>query len=109
MHRTQAAYNAEEVTAAFNLRNLLARVNRELGADSDLAQWRHRAPYKAAQGRIEMRSVSRLARTVALQGRTLHFAEGETIHTENPYIHGNRYPRPGATGRLHHRHRLGGC
>jgi uncharacterized SAM-dependent methyltransferase len=81
----EAAYDdAQGVTAAFNL-NLLARINRELGADFDLAQWRHKALYKEAEGRIEMHLVSRVSQQVRLQGQTFHFAGGETIHTENSY------------------------
>lgn len=81
----EAAYDdAQGVTAAFNL-NLLTRINRELGADFDLPQWRHRALYNEAHGRIEMHLVSRVAQQVSLQGQTFHFAEGETIHTENSY------------------------
>ena len=79
----EAAYDdAQGVTAAFNL-NLLTRINRELGANFDLAQWRHRALYNEAQGRIEMHLVSCVAQQVSLQGQTFHFTEGETIHTEN--------------------------
>ena len=53
-----AAYNdAAGVTAAFNL-NLLARINRELGADFDLRRWRHYAFYNPAPGRIEMHLAS---------------------------------------------------
>jgi dimethylhistidine N-methyltransferase len=81
----EAAYNdAQGVTAAFNL-NLLTRINHELGADFDLAQWEHRALYNEALGRIEMHLVSRRAQTVSLLGRTFDFAAGETIHTENSY------------------------
>ena len=81
----EAAYDdAQGVTAAFNL-NLLARINRELGADFDLAKWRHKALYNEAEGRIEMHLVSLVDQQVSLQGRTFHFAEGETIHTENSY------------------------
>lgn len=81
----EAAYDdAQGVTAAFNL-NLLTRINRELGADFDLEQWRHKALYNEPQGRIEMHLVSRVAQQVSLQGRTFQFAEGETIHTENSY------------------------
>ena len=81
----EAAYNdALGVTAAFN-RNLLARINRELGADFDLKQWRHRAFYNAERGRIEMHLVSRVAQLVRLLGRRFDFIEGETIHTENSY------------------------
>ena len=81
----EAAYNdAQGITAAFNL-NLLIRINRELGADFDLAQWRHRAFYNEAEGRIEMHLVSRVDQLVRLAGHTFEFAEGETIHTENSY------------------------
>lgn len=81
----QAAYNdALGVTAAFNL-NLLARINRELGADFDLRQWRHRAIYNATAGRIEMHLVSRIAQSITLSGQSFAFAAGESIHTENSY------------------------
>ena len=84
----EAAYDdARGVTAAFNL-NLLARINRELRGDFDLAQWRHEALYNEAKGRIEMHLVSRVAQPVHLQGQTFDFAEGETIHTENSYKYG---------------------
>ena len=80
-----AAYNdSRGVTAAFNL-NLLARINRELGADFDLRRWRHYAFYNPAQGRIEMHLVSMGAQRVALGKHRFHFASGETIHTENSY------------------------
>ena len=48
------------MTAAFNL-NLLTRINRELGGDFDRRAFRHRAFYNAAEGRIEMQLVSRVA------------------------------------------------
>lgn len=80
-----AAYNdANGVTAAFNL-NVLARINRELGADFDLAQFRHRAFYHAAMGRIEMHLECLRAQTVRVGGRAFEFGAGETIHTENSY------------------------
>ena len=80
-----AAYNdAAGVTAAFNL-NLLARINRELGADFDLRRWRHYAFYNAALGRIEMHLVSMRAQKAALGEHRFGFAAGETIHTENSY------------------------
>ena len=78
-----AAYNdSRGVTAAFNL-NLLARINRELGANFDLERWRHYAFYNPAEGRIEMHLVSMGAQNVALGKHRFHFASGETIHTEN--------------------------
>ena len=83
--RLNAAYNdARGVTAAFNL-NLLARINRELGADFDLSAFRHHAFYDEALGRIEMHLESMKAQSVTIGGRALHFRSGETIHTENSY------------------------
>lgn len=72
------------VTAAFNL-NLLARANRELGADFDLAAFRHEAIYDPLRGRIEMHLVSVREHTVELLGERFHFRAGERIHTENSY------------------------
>jgi len=78
-----AAYNdAQGITAEFNL-NLLRHINRELGADFNLAAFRHRAAYHAARGRIEMHLESLGPQRVTLAGRTFDFEAGETIHTEN--------------------------
>jgi dimethylhistidine N-methyltransferase len=78
-----AAYDdALGVTAAFN-RNLLARINRELGGDFDLDAFAHRALWNAVDSRIEMHLESRKAQTVRVAGRAFRFAKGETIHTEN--------------------------
>jgi dimethylhistidine N-methyltransferase len=80
-----AAYNdAAGVTAAFNL-NLLARINRELGADFDLRRFRHYAFYNPAAGRIEMHLVALESHAVRLGRHRFRFAAGETIHTENSY------------------------
>jgi len=80
-----AAYNdAQGVTAEFNL-NLLARINRELGANFDLAAFRHHAFYDAERGRIEMHLVSTCEQEVVLGDSCFHFRAGETIHTENSY------------------------
>lgn len=79
------AYNdAEGVTAKFNL-NLLGRINRELGADFDLAAFEHRAFFNAEQSRIEMHLVSTKPQKVHLNGATIDFRRGESIHTENSY------------------------
>ncbi|MFC3069808.1 ergothioneine biosynthesis protein EgtB [Phenylobacterium soli] len=78
-----AAYDdALGVTAAFN-KNLLARMNRELGADFDLDAFAHRAVWNPAQSRIEMHLASLRDQEVRLAGRAFRFAEGETLHTEN--------------------------
>jgi dimethylhistidine N-methyltransferase len=80
-----AAYNdAQGVTAAFNL-NLLARANRELGADFDLGRFWHSAFYNAAEQRIEMHLVSRVGQQVTVAGQCYDLAEGEALHTENSY------------------------
>ncbi|HZT47257.1 MAG TPA: L-histidine N(alpha)-methyltransferase [Hyphomicrobiaceae bacterium] len=83
--RLVPAYDdAKGVTARFNL-NLLARINRELGGDFDLASFRHRAVYDRNLRRIEMHLVSSVRQAVRLLGRSFEFAAGESIHTENSY------------------------
>jgi L-histidine N-alpha-methyltransferase len=72
------------VTAQFN-RNLLVRLNREAGANFDPTLFEHRAIWNASESRIEMHLVSRIAQTVMVAGVPIHFADGETIHTENSY------------------------
>jgi dimethylhistidine N-methyltransferase len=80
-----AAYNdAEGITARFNL-NLLARINRELGADFDLASFEHKAFYNSEFRRIEMHLVSNRRQRVLLDGNAIEFEPGKTIHTENSY------------------------
>jgi dimethylhistidine N-methyltransferase len=74
------------VTAAFN-RNLLVRINRELGADFDLAAFQHRAIWNAPQSRIEMHLVAtqRARVHVPAAGLALVLEAGETIWTESSY------------------------
>lgn len=80
-----AAYNdSQGVTAAFNL-NLLARINRELHGDFDLAAFEHRAFFNETAGRIEMHLVSRIDQVVTVSGRRFRLARGETLHTENSH------------------------
>lgn len=76
--------DARGVTAAFN-KNLLTRMNNELGADFDLSLFRHVARYNALAGRIEMHLESVTDQAVNVGTHTFHFAAGETIHTENSY------------------------
>jgi dimethylhistidine N-methyltransferase len=81
----RAAYNDRAgVTAKFNL-NLLARINRELGADFDEYSFHHNAIWNEDESRIEMHLVSNTAQAVRLNGCTFRFQSGETIHTENSY------------------------
>jgi L-histidine N-alpha-methyltransferase len=92
-----AAYDdAEGVTAAFN-RNMLVRLNRELGADFNPRSFLHRALWNPMASRIEMHLESGMAQRVRLEGLRLEigFEEGETIHTENSYKY-----EPGQAERL---------
>ena len=82
--RLVAAYDdAAGVTAAFNL-NLLAVLNRELGADFDLRRFEHVAVWDAANRWIEMRLRATEAMTVTLSriGLLATFAAGEQMRTE---------------------------
>jgi dimethylhistidine N-methyltransferase len=80
-----AAYNDEAgVTARFNL-NLLARINRELGADFDLDNFDHNAVFNEDRSRVEMHLVSRRRQRISVCGRKVQFEAGETIHTECSY------------------------
>lgn len=81
----QRAYNdAAGLTAAFNL-NLLARINRELDGDFDLAAFTHKAFFNRDRSRIEMHLVSTRRQSVHVNGARFDFRAGETIHTENSY------------------------
>lgn len=83
----ERAYDdAAGVTARFN-RNLLARVNRELGGSFDLAAFRHEARWDEGAGRVEMWLVSERPQRVRIELLDLDvdLAAGEAIHTENSY------------------------
>ncbi len=81
----EAAYDdAEGVTARFNL-NMLARINRELGADFDLARFRHRALWNDEASRIEMHLESLREQMVHVSGEEFRLARGETVWTESSY------------------------
>lgn len=72
------------VTAAFN-RNLLVRINRELGGDFDPEAFVHRARFDASEPRVEMHLVATRAQRVHVMDWAFDFAAGESIHTENAY------------------------
>ena len=82
-----AAYNdSQGVTAEFNL-NILARINRELGGDFNLSQFRHIAEWNPRASRMEIyvESMREQSVWVADIGMEVHFRAGERIHTENSY------------------------
>lgn len=82
--RLWAAYNDQAgVTAAFN-RNVLYRLNRELGADFHPEAFAHQAPYVEEQGRVEMWLVPPRRQSVWLRAleQRVEFDEGEGLRTE---------------------------
>lgn len=74
------------ITAAFN-RNLLVRVNRELGGDFVLDQFEHVAKFNPRARSVEMHLLSKRAQTVTIPGAgfSVRFAAGETIWTESSH------------------------
>ena len=78
--------DAAGVTAAFNM-NLLARINRELGADFDLSCFQHEARWNYAERRIEMHLRSTRRQTVHVPAASLRLMldEDETIWTESSH------------------------
>jgi L-histidine N-alpha-methyltransferase len=92
-----AAYNdAAGVTARFN-KNMLVRIDRELGGSFDVDAFEHVALWNRRKSRIEMHLESIYEQTVWIQdlGRGFHFDRGERIHTENSYKF-----NPASIGRL---------
>lgn len=80
-----AAYNDEKgITAAFNL-NLLTRINHNLNANFDLANFTHQAFYNELKGRIEMHIVSLKDQIININGIEIKINKNEAIHTENSY------------------------
>ncbi|HEY8211228.1 MAG TPA: L-histidine N(alpha)-methyltransferase [Myxococcaceae bacterium] len=78
--------DAQGVTARFN-KNLLARINRELGGHFDPDAFRHVAVWNGEASRIEMHLESVRAQVVAVDGleMSVRFERGERIHTESSY------------------------
>ena len=74
------------VTATFN-RNLLVRINRELGGNFDLESFAHRVRWNAAASRVEMHLACQRRQVVRIDGADLEFTmqEGESIWTESSY------------------------
>ena len=80
-----AAYDDQRgITSSFN-KNLLSRINDELGGNFNLDTFEHVARYNENKGRIEMHLKSTTDQTVSINKELFEFLEGETIHTENCY------------------------
>jgi dimethylhistidine N-methyltransferase len=75
-----------KVTAAFN-RNLLRRINDELGGNFDLDGFSHRATWNAAARRVEVFLVSARRQQVAIPDADIEFEleAGEPIWTESSH------------------------
>lgn len=83
--RLEAAYNdTKGLTREFNL-NLLVRINRELGGNFDLEQFKHMAFFNPIESRIEMHLVSRMEQAITLDGVEIRFQKEERILTEYAY------------------------
>lgn len=81
----EAAYNdTAGVTAAFN-RNVLVHLNRLIGSDFDVREWRHLAFFNRQHSRIEMHLEACVETRVSWPGGERRFRCGERIHTENSY------------------------
>ena len=81
----EAAYNDRQgVTAAFN-KNILLRMNRELGADFNIENFAHEAVYNEEDGCIEMHLISRSDEYVRVGNKEIFFRKGESILTERSY------------------------
>lgn len=77
-----AAYNDKDgFTEQFN-KNLLVRINRELGADFNVGQYKHHAFFNEKKHRIEMHLVSLQQQNVTIDGHVFRFAKGQSILTE---------------------------
>ena len=82
-----AAYDDElGVTAAFNL-NLLARINGELDADFNLANFQHVAKinHRARSVEMHLRSTRNKMVNIPAAGVSIEFTQGETIWTESSH------------------------
>lgn len=75
-----AYHDAAGVAAALN-RNALLRLVREHEAGFALSAFRPALRFDAARQRVEMHLVSEYTQAVALRGRTLRFAMGESLRT----------------------------
>ncbi len=81
----RAAYDdSQGVTARFN-KNLLIRINRELGGNFDPEAFDHLALWNPVHSRMEMHLVSRKDQIVNAAGHTFAFRGGERLHTENSH------------------------
>ena len=75
------------VSRAFNI-NILAHINRLAGGDLDLNSFGRKVLWNSREERVEMYLESRFAQSARIAGRSIRFAEGETIQTGISYKYG---------------------
>jgi dimethylhistidine N-methyltransferase len=81
-HIIEMAYNdAAGVTAEFNL-NMLQHLNRDYGANFDVAEFEHSANYDREKGRVVIELVSQADQTFEVADKEFDIADGERILTE---------------------------
>ena len=97
----QKAYNdSQGVTAQFNL-NLLARINRELGAKFNLACFEHHAFFNRERSRIEMHLASLKRQRIKVLRRVHRLPRRRNHpHREQLQVFGGVVRRAGARRRL---------
>lgn len=76
--------DAQGVSADFAL-NVLVRMNRELGANIEVENFRYRVRYDSDTGCVEMGMVSLIDQVVQIRGHKIRFEAGEFLHTESSY------------------------
>ena len=80
-----SAYDDKKgITAKFN-KNILKRINRELGADINLDLYKHLAIYNKSKKRVEMRLRSKKTNNIKINGSKYLIKKNEEIHTENSH------------------------
>lgn len=80
-----AAYNdSKGITAEFE-KNVLVRINRELGGNFDLSNFNYKGFYDHERGRVEMHLESKQQHTVNLSTEAITFDKSELIRIENSY------------------------
>ena len=80
-----SAYNDKKgVTAKFN-KNILRRINTELGGDINLNSYKHLAIYNKSKKRVEMRLRSKKNNKIKINSSKFLIKKNEEIHTENSH------------------------
>ena len=80
-----SAYDDKKgVTKKFN-KNILKRINSELGGNIDLNSYKHLAIYNKSKNRIEMKLKAIKKNNISINGSNYSIKKDEEIHTENSH------------------------